>query len=175
MTDGIIPYVNCNDLKFSTALFAAMYLACLMPAYSQSLGKKRNLSLAPSAERFCRGKQRDLFSVAHIEKTELVSDLLAFIQSFQSPNQKHLVNPVHTMGTLITIAGLWMLVMLHFLVSVIFDMSRAMRITYFLQSSFAKRFSLSNATQLLGSRDETRTWVSLVLVHSTHSHAQLYL
>lgn len=113
--------------------------------------------------------------MAHIEKTELASDLLAFIQSFQSPNRKHLVNPVRTIGTLITIAGLWMLVMLHFLVLVIFEMSRAMRITYFLQPSFAKRFSLSNATQLLGSRDETRTWVSLVLVHSTHSHAQLYL
>lgn len=58
MTDGIIPYVNCNDLKFSTALFAAMYLACLMPAYSQSLGKKRNLSLAPSA-----GESREIYSV----------------------------------------------------------------------------------------------------------------
>lgn len=47
MIAGIIPYVNCNDLTFSTALFAAMYLACLTPGSSQSLGKKRNLSLSP--------------------------------------------------------------------------------------------------------------------------------
>lgn len=101
---------------------------------------------------------------------ELASDLLAFIQSFQSPNRKHLVNPVCTVGALIAIAGLWVLVMLHFLVFGIFQMSRAMRVTCILQSSFARGFSLSNATQLLGSRNETRTWISLVLVHSTHSH-----
>lgn len=128
MIEGIIPYVNCNDLKFSTALFAAMYLACLTPGYSQSLGKMK-----PVSGTSYRGKQRDLFNVATLSRqTELASNLLVFIQSFQSPNLKHLVNPAHTVGTLITIAGLWMLVMLHFLVFVIFEMSRVMRITYIL-------------------------------------------
>lgn len=58
MIEGIIPYANCNDLKFSTAMFAAMYLACLTPGYSQSLGKKRILSLAPPT-----GESREIYSM----------------------------------------------------------------------------------------------------------------
>lgn len=58
MIDGIIPIVNCNDLTFSPALFAAMYLACLTPGYSQSLGKKRNLSLSPPT-----GESREIYLV----------------------------------------------------------------------------------------------------------------
>lgn len=64
MIEGIIPYANCNDLKFSTAMFAAMYLVCLMPGYSQSLGKKKN----PISGTSYRGKQRDLFNVATLRR-----------------------------------------------------------------------------------------------------------
>lgn len=38
---GATFYVNCNDVKFSAALFAVMYLAYSIPGCSQSLGKNR--------------------------------------------------------------------------------------------------------------------------------------
>lgn len=68
-----------------------------------------------------------------------------------------------------------MLVMIHFLVFVIFKMSRGNEYHLHFTTKLCKLFSMSKITQLLDSRIEIRTWVSLVLVHSTHSHTQLYL
>lgn len=60
---GAISYVNCNDLKFSASLVAEKYLAYLIPAYSQSLGKTKQNKQTISGTSY-RGKQRDLFNMA---------------------------------------------------------------------------------------------------------------